>query len=92
MSYTTINTKYTVGEVVYFHDKESDSVQRGVVVGIEARAKDAGYSPKWSVLYSVDHRHAIDPPACPSLIREEDLHNDARRAWPPIVEAAEVPA
>jgi hypothetical protein len=89
MSYTTIHTKYTVGELVYFHNEEDDTVQRGVVVGIEARSSDTGWSPKWSLLYTVAHKHASDPPQRPSLIREEDLFDDARHAWPEIVTVAE---
>lgn len=92
MSYTTIHTKYSVGDTVYFHDSEADSVHRGVVTGIEAQSRDAGYSPKWSVLYTVAHKFASNPPARSALVREEDLHDDALRVWPAIVEVAEVQA
>lgn len=85
MSYTTIHTKYSVGDTVYFHDSESDIVQRGVVASIEARCTDRGHSPKWATLYTVEHTFASDPPARPSLICEENLHDDPRSAWPEIV-------
>lgn len=83
MSYSSIRTRHSVGDIVYFHDSESDTVQRGVVTGIEARCTDPGYSSKWSILYDVAHKFASDP-GRPSLIGEGDLHGDPAQAWPPL--------
>ena len=91
MAYTSIRTAHSVGDVVYFHDEESDTVQRGVVVGVEARNIQPGYSPKWTVLYQVAHKFASEPPKHPSLISESDLHSRPEYAFPapPEVDAAE---
>lgn len=92
MAYTSIRTAHSVGDVVYFYDSESDTVQRGVVVGIEANSTGTGYSPKWTVMYRVAHKFAAEKPQHPSLICEDDLKESARDAFPPIPpEPAEEP-
>jgi hypothetical protein len=91
MSYSTIHTDHSVGDVVFFHDPETDAVHRGVVVSIEARSSEGGYAPKWTILYGIKHKFATDP-GPGSLISQECLKATARDAFPPeppeVVEAA----
>jgi len=92
VAYTSIRTAHSVGDTVYYHDSESDSVRRCVVESIEARSAENGYSPKWTVMYRVAHKHASDPGPV-ALICEDDLKETPREAFPEIVMHAEqVPA
>lgn len=84
MSYTTIRTAHSVGDIVFFYDSETDTVQRGVVVGIEARNTTPGYSPEWDVVYSIAHKFAADPPRHASIIGEKDVKANASDAFPPL--------
>lgn len=90
MSYTTIRTAHSVGDIVFFYDSETDTVQRGVVVGIEARNTKPGYSPEWHVVYSIAHKFAAEAPRHPSIIGEKDVKANASDAFPPL--ALEKPA
>lgn len=81
MSYSTLHTKFRVGETVYFYRSEVDSVQRAKVVGIEARTVDSNYCPKWSVMYEISVDRATDPPVDNLHIAEERLYSDSRSAF-----------
>jgi hypothetical protein len=91
LSYSTIHTDHSVGDVVFFHEAESDTVVRGVVTKIEAVCATAGYQPKWTILYSVAPKWAHEKPARDYLISQGDLKTTARDAFPEeLPEVAEV--
>lgn len=100
MSYTTIRTEHSVGDVVYWHDSEEDAVRRGVVVGIEARCDQAGYTPDFEILYRVRDKWAAEPCIAPYMLMQGALKDSPRDAFPlippeaapDVPEVPEVPA
>lgn len=93
MSYTTIRTEHSVGDVVYWHDSEEDAVRRGVVVGIEARCDQAGYAPKFEIVYRLRDKWAAEPCIALYMLMEDAVKNSPLDAFPsiPPEDAPDVP-
>ena len=83
MSYTSIRTKHSVGDTVFWYLEEADCVCRGVVVGIEARCSTPGYSPKFEIAYTVRDKWAAETRRSTYVLTEEALHSEAS-CFPPV--------
>ncbi len=90
MAYTNLRTAHSVGDVVYYHDAQRDSVQRAVVTRISATTEASDFSPKFQVTYTVRRKWAEASDLIGDVVLTEgELHSEVPRAFPPVPPDAE---